>query len=151
MADRFARIPSRAVGCRELTARDWRVLIAIASHANGDGLAWPGFSRIAELAAIDRTKVPPSVKKLSAAGLVRATRRRDEAGDAASTVYEILFDEPGVLPFRGTPVAADGNTVLPPVGTGGVPTGGTLIDQYQNRLPNKRSARREPRADVSMI
>jgi hypothetical protein len=122
------------------------VLIAITLHANGDGKAFPSLARVAALVGIDRTKVPQSIKKLQDVGLLTATRRRDAAGDWSSTVYEIRLDEE-VLPRLGTPVAAAGNTVLPPAGTGGVAAGGTLTNQYQNR-PSNRLARRGSRARV---
>jgi helix-turn-helix protein len=149
MSERFARIPARVAALRHFTARDLRVLIAIAAHADPDGRAFPSLARIAALAAVDRTKVPPSIKKLTAAGLLTCKRRRDEAGDAASTVYQIIFEESGVFPTVGTPVPNagttgvpdGGNTVLPLVGTRGVPNGGTLTDHLFNRPLNTHSAR----------
>lgn len=151
MTERFARIPERAVGRRDLTARDWRVLACIALHADASGRAYPSMATIAARTGLDRTKVPASVKKLETIGLLRASRRRDEAGDAASTLYEIVFDERGVLPPLGTPVAEDRNTVLPPAGTAGVAAGGTLTDQYgtDQRTRARRAARQ--RVPVSQI
>jgi hypothetical protein len=146
----FARVPVRAANLRHLSARDLRVLIAIAAHLNSEGFAYPGITRIAALAAVDRSKVPSSIKKLVAAGLVRARRRRDESGDFASTVYEILFKNPEVLPLVGTPVPPGGNTdvprsgnaVLPLVATPGVPTGGNLTDHSFNRPSNRHTTHR---------
>jgi len=142
MTDRFARIPSRVAGIRDLGARDLRILIAIAAHADVKGRAFPSLARIAALTGLglDRSKVPPCIRKLVAAGLLRTSHRRDEFGDAASTVYEILFDDAGVLPLVGTSAAAGGNTVLPLVGTRGVAVAGTLTDHSFNRPPNRHSA-----------
>ena len=72
MTDRFARIPVRVGGMRDLGARDLRVLIAISAHADSEGRAFPSMTRIAVLAAIDRCKVPSSIKRLVAARLITA-------------------------------------------------------------------------------
>jgi hypothetical protein len=90
-AEQFARIPLRAARSTHLAARDFRVLIGIAAHADADGLAYPSLARIAALAAIDRTKVPGSVRKLVGAGLLQAQHRKDPHGDAGSTLYRIVF------------------------------------------------------------
>jgi len=150
MTDRFARIPSRVAGIRDLGARDLRILIAIAAHADVKGRAFPSLARIAALTGLglDRSKVPPCIRKLVAAGLLRTSHRRDEFGDAASTVYEILFDDAGVLPLVGTSAAAGGNTVLPLVGTRGVAVAGTLTDHSFNRPPNRHARRPSQRRVV---
>src|SRR3954451_13189683 len=83
MTERFARIPSRAAGLRGLGARDFRILVALASHCDAAGQCFPSLTRIAAIAGVDRAKVPASIRKLRAAGLVRSPPRRDETGDFA--------------------------------------------------------------------
>jgi len=141
MAERFARIPQRAVGCRELSARVWRVLACIALHADKDGRAWPSLTTIAAITDIDRSKIPALIKRLIAAGLLRATRRRDHAGDAASTLYDIIFESTEVFPKTATPVSDPGNTVLPETGTRGVGTNGNVTDQGTDQRTRTRARR----------
>ena len=128
----FARIPARAAGCKRLAAADWRVFVAIASHADRDGRgAFPALARIARLAGIDRTKVPRSIRRIEAAGLLRVDRRKNKHGDSDVNRYEIVFDDAGLLPDLGTPgVAADISTVLPDLGTPGVAKSGNVTDQF---------------------
>jgi hypothetical protein len=91
MSMAFARIPIRGASIR-LRGHDFRVLIAISGHANGDGSAYPSLARIAAVAGIDRAKVPASIRNLQGAGLLRVERRRDAHGDWDSSLYEILLD-----------------------------------------------------------
>jgi hypothetical protein len=147
MTAQFARIPARAAGIRALSARDLRVFIAISSHADGEGRAFPSMTRIATLTGVDRCKVPASIKRLVNAGLLSARHRRDESGDFASTVYQVTFEADEVLPNPATPVAGVGNTVLPVLGTRGVAEFGNVTDHLFNRPSNTDGRRllRKPR------
>jgi hypothetical protein len=123
---RFARIPVRAASARELSARALRVLIAIAMHADVDGKAYPGLTRIAALAAIDRTKVPEAVRELTAVGLLKKRSRIDRHGDSDSNLYELVFEDADEgVPLLAPGVPASGSTGSPAGGDWGVPTVGT--------------------------
>lgn len=71
MTERFAKVPPRAAGALELGAQDFRVLIAIAAHADNDGKAFPSLSRVASLTGIARKNIPRSISRLEKAGLLR--------------------------------------------------------------------------------
>jgi hypothetical protein len=127
---------------RSLGARDIRVLIAIGAHADADGKAFPSLARIAELASVDRCKVPGCIRRLEAVKLICSQRRRDDAGDWNSTLYQVMLEVTQVVPLvatgvavqGSTGVAGDGNRVLPPEVTTGVAAHGTLT--YQLNKPS---------------
>jgi Helix-turn-helix domain len=149
---RFARVPPRAAAAR-LTRRGYGVLIAICGFADGTGRAHPSVDTIAKAAAIDRSKVPDRVKEIEAAKLLRVTR-----APGRSSFYEILFDDPTVLPVAATPddptvlpvaatpVARGGNTVLPP-GDQTVAAGGNQTERRTERKNPPLSARERARED----
>jgi hypothetical protein len=131
MGNRYACIPGWAAACKQLAASDWRVFVAIAQHADRDGrLAFPALKTIAGLAGIDRTKVPRSIRRIEAAGLLRVHRRKVTHGFFDVNLYEVVFDRIGVVPTSATPAAVDGNTIVPDLGTLSVAVSGTLTDQF---------------------
>jgi hypothetical protein len=89
MADQYARIPARAISYRELSAHDWRVLVCIASHADGAGRAYPSMARISAMTGIGRGNVPRAIARLERLGLLR---RQSRAGDSAVNLYKVIFD-----------------------------------------------------------
>jgi len=91
MAERYARIPAHAVGCRELSAADWRVLAAIALHADGHGRAYPGMTTIATLAGIRRNDVPRSIRRLEQHGILRRELRAHSSGSPDTNLYVLAF------------------------------------------------------------
>jgi Helix-turn-helix domain len=125
MTARFARIPIRAAGLR-LGAQDFRVLICIAAHANGDALARPSQNRIASITGISRSHVADAIARLESAGLLRRNRHRSPRGDWDTSEYEILFHDPaaGVFPPEGTSVFRPEGTGVPSRGTGVFPPEG---------------------------
>ena len=135
---RFAKVPARAASM-DLSARDFRVYIAISSYADPSGQAFPSVAKIAADTGIGRRHVFYSIKNLRQSGLLRTTRRRDESGDWSSTLYTIIPDNEVVL-NTAPPSAADGTTVVLNTAPRVVPSGGTLTD-HLNR-PSNTSARR---------
>jgi len=92
MKSRFARIPARAIGCRELSARDWQVLACIALHCNRGGGAFPGMTRIAAMTGIRRGDIPRSISRLERAGLLR--REHQPTGQGwDNNRYTLIFDD----------------------------------------------------------
>jgi hypothetical protein len=89
MAERFARIPVRAAGMRNLRGADLRVLIAIAAHADADGRAYPSMATLAALTAIRREDIPRAIRRLERSGLLRCESR---GGTAAVNLYAVLFE-----------------------------------------------------------
>jgi Helix-turn-helix domain len=91
MGERYARIPAHAVGCHELSAADWRVLAAIALHANAAGQAYPGMTTIAALASMRRSDVPRSIRRLEQHGILRRERRAHSSGSPDTNLYVLVF------------------------------------------------------------
>src|SRR3954451_23587319 len=112
---RFARVPVQAASA-QIGAHTFRVLIAITSHADREGHAYPSLARIAEITGIDRPRVPLEIATLVNAGLIRREYRRDQAGDAAPDLYTTIAYRVEVAPEPGTP---------------GVTHSGDLSDQYR--------------------
>jgi hypothetical protein len=125
----FGRFPTWAAALPGISGRSLAVLAAIAHHADGKGRAYPAMSRIALLAGINRSKVPPAVAELVAAGVLRKEIRTDERGHQ-SNIYTIVYKRI-VFPVQGTPVTRGGNTVFPPAEARGVPQVGTRTDQLR--------------------
>jgi hypothetical protein len=95
MGEPFAKVPARVASCN-LGGRALRVLIAIASHADREGRAYPSLGRIAALTGIDRRNLPALIAELNAAGLVRKDARKGDRGVWSTTVYRIASDAEGV-------------------------------------------------------
>jgi hypothetical protein len=89
MTDRFARVTVRAAAMNSLSGCDLRVYIAIAAHANSDGLAWPGMSMLAAMTSILRGDIPRSIRRLEQASLIR---REGLHGDTRANVYRVILD-----------------------------------------------------------
>jgi hypothetical protein len=118
VADRFARIPARAARYRDLSARDWRVLVAIASFADRAGRAYPSMTRIAKIVGINRGDVPRSIRRLEQLGLLHCQRRERPAGGPNVNLYTVVFEGEGASAVRLTGVSTDpdGLSALTPTG-----------------------------------
>src|SRR4051794_5399707 len=104
MTDRFARIPERAIGCKELWASDWRVLACIALHSR-EGKAYPGATTIAEMTGVRRQDVPRHIRRLQQ---FQQLRCEPGAGPHGANLYILNFDpaEPSA-PVRTVRTGAD--------------------------------------------
>jgi DNA-binding MarR family transcriptional regulator len=85
----FGKIPAR-VARLHLPGRVHAVLIAIASHANREGIARPSLDTIAAETGIERSKVPLCVRVLEAKGVVEVVRG---GGRGRANYYRIIPDE----------------------------------------------------------
>jgi hypothetical protein len=88
-----ARIPRWAIGCKALSASDWRILACISLHRNtSTGFAFPGMTTIAAMTGVRREDVPRSIIRLEQQGLLR--RKRQVVGSGWGwTCYEVVFDD----------------------------------------------------------
>jgi predicted transcriptional regulator len=93
MTERYARIPERALSCRELSATDWRVFFCIALHADSLGRAYPGMTLIAKMVGIRRGDVPRAILHLEQVGILRRERRQHRTGGPDSNLYVLCPDE----------------------------------------------------------
>jgi hypothetical protein len=113
--ERFGRIPLRAVGCRDLSACDWRVLACISLHADKAGRADPSMATIATMTGIRRSDIPRSVRRLERFGVMRT---ESGAGRSAVNVYTLIFDSGEMSASTTTGVSNVADRVFAPPLTG---------------------------------
>ena len=142
MGDRYARIPSRAIGCRELSATDWHVLACIALHADAAGRAWPSMGTIAEMTGIRRKDVPRTIRRLEQLRLLQ----REPGGPTSSNIYSIALDDEAVSATARTGVrnSADNVSAI----RGGLVSATLRTKQPIEQPTEQNHARRCPRAPV---
>src|SRR5258708_32141629 len=92
MTDRFARVAPRVAAMYDSSGCDLRVYIAIAAHANTDGLAWPGMTSIAATTGIRRQDVPRTIRRLERFRLLRC---EPGGGPNGANDYTVIFDDEG--------------------------------------------------------
>jgi hypothetical protein len=149
MKGRFARVPPQAAAAHKLGAPALRVLIAISAYADANGRAYPSLKRIARETGISRRNLPRAIRALVSAGLMRSENRRDEAGDAASNYYYLVY--PANVSSRGmTPVAVHDDTVVSLAMTRGVIPGEDRTAQNRSDHLTERGEAR-PRGGASGI
>jgi hypothetical protein len=156
MTGRFARVPIRAAGLTDLRERDYRVLIAIAAHADAEGRAYPSMTTISVATGIARGDVPRMLRHLEQLGLLRRDRRSEAHGGAASTIYTIVFENTGGVSAGADTVSAQLRTGVPAqqqvgcllTSTRGVSAGADLTNK--NRPSNKRRRIVRPYANQSV-
>lgn len=90
----FARVPASAVHA-ELSATDFKVLLAISLHADRDGRAFPSMARVAEIIGIRRGDIPRSLKRLEECGLMRRQRVPRPKGGWQVNHYELVYEPLG--------------------------------------------------------
>ena len=136
---RFSMVPLSAANIRELGAQDLRTLIALASHANGDGRAYPSLTRLAAITGIDRRGVCRSIGHLETAGLIRRQRQRlkGQAESWGRTSYELIFGDCEVVVPR--PLGGSGS------GATGVVVPDTPLNRPIEQKIHTRSARSRER------
>lgn len=98
MIDRFAKVPPRAACDPRLRAADHRVLIAICSHANAGGRAYPSYACIASETGIARDNVPRSITRLEEFGYLQRQRHKRGPGLWDRSSYEIIFEDSKAAP-----------------------------------------------------
>ena len=107
MTAHFAKVPPRAARDPRLRAADHRVLIAISSHVNGEGRAYPSYACIASETGIARDNVPRSITRLEKFGYLRRQRHKRGPGLWDRSSYEIILKDS---------TTARGNGSAPPNG-----------------------------------
>src|SRR5258708_6494787 len=93
MTERFARVAVRAAAMKHLSGCDLRIYVAIAAHANSDGLAWPGMTTIAAITGIRRQDVPRTIRRLERLRLLHC---EPGGGPNGANAYTVIFDDGGV-------------------------------------------------------
>jgi hypothetical protein len=113
MTAHFAKVPLRAARDPALRGADHRVLIAICSHVNSGGLAYPSYACLAAETGITRDNVPRSITQLEKLGYLRRHRHKRGPGRWDRSSYEIIFKDSNTASF--------GNGSVPPNGPLGDP------------------------------
>ena len=70
------------------------VLLAIANHADGEGVCYPGQARIADMVGCNDRSVRKFVKHLEDAGLIERRQRRRPDGSRTSDEYHLIGYQP---------------------------------------------------------
>lgn len=65
-----------------------RVALAIASYANSNGVAFPGFDLLAELTGYTYEQISRAIHRLQALGILTIKRRRSKGAERAHNVYK---------------------------------------------------------------
>ena len=102
------------------------VYAVLARHANAAGNAWPSKATIADKLGISKRSVDKAIHQLEACHLVRVSRRRDAAGDAAANLYLLLpvdsiGDQDLVDQEEDSPSPGSPSTVFPSGAPGALP------------------------------
>lgn len=114
------------------------VLMALADHANDDGVCWPGQEAISRKTEMSVRSVRNHLEKLVEAGHVRVEERRRADGSKTSNLYVIDMMFGGALPAgsAGSPSANGGATQRQPV-AGHEPSG--TAEPSDSSLKGKKS------------
>jgi hypothetical protein len=75
---------------QELGPVDLLVYIALAKHADGEGVCWPSMATIGKLARCARETVARSITHLEARGYLRRTARFRPDGGVTSNAYKLM-------------------------------------------------------------
>jgi hypothetical protein len=157
-----ARMSLRALAwaweCPDLDASSKLVLLALADHANDDGLSWPSLDRLVERTGRDRRTVQRSILKLERRELVR----REPAAGTRSTRYRLPAQRwHDAAPSGGTmpPLAEElevaprrprGGTTPPPRRHHAAPRGGTTPPE-SSEPSSEPSGESSSRVDVESV
>jgi len=90
----FALMPAKAARA-ELSATDFKVLLAIGLHADKDGRAYPSMTRVSEIIGVRRGDIPRSINRLEECGLLRRQRVPRAKGGWQVNRYELVYEPLG--------------------------------------------------------
>ena len=84
---------SQVWAARGLGPSEKLVLLALADHADDQGVCWPGMQGIAEKCGISRRTVIRVVQSLAKKGLVSVFARGNEAGQQVTNIYRLTLED----------------------------------------------------------
>lgn len=125
--------------CDLTDPREVMVMIALANHANEDGVCWPSISKIMELSRMSERGVQQIMRRLSVRGYLEIQTR---GGKGGKNLYRVIPN-----PAPGAGFAADGikNSPAPGAGEGHVvhpaPGAGEVQPTTQNPAPERSKPR----------
>jgi hypothetical protein len=144
--------------CPDLDASTKLVLLALADHANEEGLSWPSLDRLAERTGRDRRTVQRSIAKLERRELLR----REPAAGTRSTRYRLPAQRwHHATPSGGTTPPLDqhvgvasrrptGGTTPPPGWHHATPSGGTTPPE-SSEPSGEPSGESSSRVDIASV
>lgn len=68
------------------------VLLALADHADHDGVCWPGMRHVEAKAGVSRRTVFRAISSLTKAGLIEADERTRDDGGRSSNLYRLVIE-----------------------------------------------------------
>lgn len=105
----WCAMPAQAMSDDRLKRADWRVLSAVAYHADAAGYAFPAQSTLADLTGLSRQRVNRTVKRLVQLGYLKKRPLPQRRGRFRNMGYCVAREPP---PNRVTPVG-DTDRVTP--------------------------------------
>ncbi len=75
---------------RQLPATRKIVLLALADHADQNGICWPGQERLAEVTGLGIRTVRETLKDLESSGLIETNPKHGPTGQRLGTIYKVL-------------------------------------------------------------
>ena len=107
-----------------INATEKVVLLALADHANEDGLCWPSISLLVKRAHVGERTVQRAIQSLEDAGFIARERRVRENGSDTSNLYRLIFDKVSHGVSGGVKLAPHEGGVTQTGGEGVTQTGG---------------------------
>ena len=114
----FTLIENVILEDQALGSVDVLVYLALAKHADGEGVCWPSLATLAQIARVHRSSVAQAIKRLEIRGYLKRTPRFRPDGGVTSNAYllmpieaqkyfPIAQESPPRRPERLAPVAQD--------------------------------------------
>jgi hypothetical protein len=82
---------------QDVTSTECLVLLALADHANGDGLCWPGQKGLGAKCKVARETINRTIKALEAKGKLLIIARSDEVGRPVANQYQLCMKQGGTV------------------------------------------------------
>ena len=86
----FTLVENVIIEDQELGAVDVLVYLALAKHADGEGVCWPSLPTLAKIARVHRSSVAHAIKHLEARGYLKRTPRFRPDGGVTSNAYRLM-------------------------------------------------------------
>jgi hypothetical protein len=120
---------------QQLTPTEKVLLLALADHANDDGVCFPGHKRLERKCSLSRSTIKRGIRSLKSKGLLVIEERTDKSGRQTSNVYtldltKVVEGEGATVNPRGvkTESVGEGATYDPVEGVTGDPVEGASVD-----------------------
>jgi helix-turn-helix protein len=102
---------------QEVGATEVLVLLALADHADDDGVCWPGQKGLARKTKLTRTSIQQVIGRLKDKGMLEVIARRDSVGRPLANIYQLSVPRGGKANVVGVGIAnvvgVNPNTVGP--------------------------------------